>query len=31
MTEKQIIDKLDSINLSLKQKKDLINVKRYYC
>lgn len=26
MTEKQIIDKLDSINLSLKQKKDLINV-----
>ena len=26
MTEKQIIDRLDSINLSLKQKKDLIDV-----
>lgn len=26
MTEKQIIDRLDSINLSLKQKKDLLGV-----
>lgn len=26
MTEKQIIDRLDSINLSLRQKKDLIDV-----
>lgn len=26
MTEKQIIDRLDSINLSLKQKKDLLDV-----
>lgn len=26
MTDKQILDRLDSINLSLKQKKDLINV-----
>ena len=26
MTEKQIIDKLDSINLSLRQKKDLIDI-----
>lgn len=26
MTEKQIIDRLDSINLSLRQKKDLIDI-----
>ena len=26
MTQKQIIDKLDSINLSLRQKKDLIDI-----
>lgn len=28
MTEKQIIDRLDSINLSLRQKKDLIDIIR---